>query len=63
MPGGMAYPCTGGKESGWTKIAITIDDKILKQVDDLVESRQLPNLCKTIQDDVAEDDGHTCSRF
>lgn len=37
-----------------SKIAITIDDKILKQLDNLVKSKQFPNRSKAIQDAVAE---------
>lgn len=37
-----------------SKIAITIDDKILKQLDNLVKARHFPNRSKAIQDAVAE---------
>ncbi len=37
-----------------SKIAITIDDKILKQLDSLVKLRRFPNRSKAIQDAVAE---------
>jgi metal-responsive CopG/Arc/MetJ family transcriptional regulator len=37
-----------------SKIAITIDDKILKQIDVLVKSKYFPNRSKAIQDAVAE---------
>lgn len=37
-----------------SKIAITIDDKILKQIDILVKSKYFPNRSKAIQDAVAE---------
>jgi metal-responsive CopG/Arc/MetJ family transcriptional regulator len=37
-----------------SKIAITIDDKILKQLDNLVKSKQFPNRSKAIQDAIAE---------
>ncbi|MBS1237559.1 MAG: hypothetical protein H6R37_803 [Deltaproteobacteria bacterium] len=37
-----------------SKIAITIDDKLLKQLDDMVKSRGLPNRSKAIQEAVAD---------
>jgi len=37
-----------------SKIAITIDDKILKQIDILVKSKYFPNRSKAIQEAVAE---------
>jgi len=37
-----------------SKIAITIDDKILKQIDVLVKSKYFPNRSKAIQEAVAE---------
>jgi len=37
-----------------SKIAITIDDKLLKQIDILVKSKHFPNRSKAIQDAVAE---------
>lgn len=37
-----------------SKIAITLDDKILKQVDILVRSKRFPNRSKAIQVAVAE---------
>lgn len=37
-----------------SKIAITIDDKILKQLDNLVKSKRFANRSKAIQDAVAE---------
>jgi Arc/MetJ-type ribon-helix-helix transcriptional regulator len=37
-----------------SKIAITIDDKILKRIDRLVKSRVFPNRSKAIQEAVAE---------
>ncbi len=37
-----------------SKIAITIDDKVLKQIDNLVKSKYFPNRSKAIQDAVAE---------
>jgi metal-responsive CopG/Arc/MetJ family transcriptional regulator len=37
-----------------SKIAITIDDNILRQLDNLVKSRRFPNRSKAIQDAVAE---------
>ncbi len=37
-----------------SKIAITIDDNLLKQLDNLVRSKQFPNRSKAIQDAVAE---------
>jgi metal-responsive CopG/Arc/MetJ family transcriptional regulator len=37
-----------------SKIAITIDDNLLKQLDDMVKSRGLPNRSKAIQEAVAD---------
>ena len=37
-----------------SKIAITIDDKVLKQLDDMVKSREFPNRSKAIQEAVAD---------
>ena len=37
-----------------SKIAITIDDKMLKQIDILVKSKFFPNRSKAIQEAVAE---------
>lgn len=37
-----------------SKIAITIDDRILKQLDILVKSKYFPNRSKAIQEAVAE---------
>jgi metal-responsive CopG/Arc/MetJ family transcriptional regulator len=37
-----------------SKIAITIDDKVLKQLDNLVKAKHFPNRSKAIQDAVAE---------
>ena len=37
-----------------SKIAITIDDKILKQIDILVKSKYFPNRSKAIQEAVCE---------
>jgi metal-responsive CopG/Arc/MetJ family transcriptional regulator len=37
-----------------SKIAITIDDKMLKQIDILVKSKYFPNRSKAIQEAVAE---------
>jgi metal-responsive CopG/Arc/MetJ family transcriptional regulator len=37
-----------------SKIAITIDDKILKQIDILVKSKYFPNRSKAIQEAVTE---------
>ena len=37
-----------------SKIAITIDDKMLKQIDNLVQSKYFPNRSKVTQDAVAE---------
>jgi len=37
-----------------SKIAITIDDKLLKQLDYLVNSRVFPNRSKAIQEAVAD---------
>jgi len=37
-----------------SKIAITIDDKILKQIDILVKSKCFPNRSKAIQEAVTE---------
>ena len=37
-----------------SKIAITIDDKMLKQIDFLVKSKYFPNRSKAIQEAVAE---------
>ena len=37
-----------------SKIAITIDDKLLKQLDLMVQSRMFPNRSKAIQEAVAD---------
>jgi Arc/MetJ-type ribon-helix-helix transcriptional regulator len=37
-----------------SKIAITIDDNLLKQLDDMVKSKGFPNRSKAIQEAVAE---------
>ena len=37
-----------------SKIAITIDDKMLKQIDILIQSNYFPNRSKAIQEAVAE---------
>jgi len=37
-----------------SKIAITLDDKMLKQIDILVKSKYFPNRSKAIQEAVAE---------
>ena len=37
-----------------SKIAITIDDKMLKQIDMLIKSKYFPNRSKAIQEAVAE---------
>jgi metal-responsive CopG/Arc/MetJ family transcriptional regulator len=37
-----------------SKIAITIDDKMLKQIDILIKSRYFPNRSRAIQEAVAE---------
>jgi metal-responsive CopG/Arc/MetJ family transcriptional regulator len=37
-----------------SKIAITIDDNLLKQLDSLVKSREFPNRSKAIQEAVAD---------
>ena len=37
-----------------SKIAITIDDKMLKQLDRLVKARLFPNRSKAIQEAIAE---------
>jgi len=37
-----------------SKIAITIDDKLLKQIDILIKSNYFPNRSKAIQEAVAE---------
>jgi Arc/MetJ-type ribon-helix-helix transcriptional regulator len=50
----MIYRHTGGDEMAASKIAITIDDKLLKQLDYMVKSRGFPNRSKAIQEAVAE---------
>ena len=37
-----------------SKIAITIDNKMLKQIDTLIKSKSFPNRSKAIQEAVAE---------
>jgi metal-responsive CopG/Arc/MetJ family transcriptional regulator len=39
---------------GTSKIAITIDDKLLKQIDLMVQSKVFPNRSKAIQEAVAD---------
>ena len=52
---GMIYCHTGGNAKlAASKIAITIDSKLLKQIDLMVESRIFPNRSKAIQEAVAD---------
>ena len=51
---GMIYYHTGGDIMGTSKIAITIDDKLVKQLDNLVNSQVFPNRSKAIQKAVEE---------
>jgi metal-responsive CopG/Arc/MetJ family transcriptional regulator len=37
-----------------SKIAITIDDKNLKEIDNLIKAKRFPNRSKTIQEAVCE---------
>ena len=51
----MIYCHTGGNQKlAAAKIAITIDTKLLKQIDSMVESRIFPNRSKAIQEAVAD---------
>jgi Arc/MetJ-type ribon-helix-helix transcriptional regulator len=51
---GMIYYHTGGDIMAASKIAITIDDKLVKQLDNLVNSQVFPNRSKAIQKAVEE---------
>jgi metal-responsive CopG/Arc/MetJ family transcriptional regulator len=48
------YHAIGGDKMAVSKIAITIDENLLKEVDMLVESKVFPNRSKAIQESVAE---------
>jgi Arc/MetJ-type ribon-helix-helix transcriptional regulator len=50
----MIYYHTGGDIMAASKIAITIDDKLVKQLDNLVNSQVFPNRSKAIQKAVEE---------
>jgi Arc/MetJ-type ribon-helix-helix transcriptional regulator len=51
----MIYCHTGGDQKmAVSKIAITIDDNLLKQLDLMVKSRVFPNRSKAIQEAVAD---------
>jgi Arc/MetJ-type ribon-helix-helix transcriptional regulator len=50
----MIYFHTGGESMGTSKIAITIDDNLVKKLDDLVNSQVFPNRSKAIQKAVEE---------
>ena len=50
----MIYYHTGGDRMAASKIAITIDDKLLKQLDFMVKSGVFPNRSKAIQEAVAD---------
>jgi Arc/MetJ-type ribon-helix-helix transcriptional regulator len=51
---GMIYYHTGGDKMTVSKIAITIDDNTLKQIDVLVKSKLFPNRSKAIQEAITE---------
>jgi Arc/MetJ-type ribon-helix-helix transcriptional regulator len=51
---GMIYCHTGGGKMAASKIAITIDDKLLKQLDLMVTNKVYPNRSKAIQEAVAD---------
>jgi Arc/MetJ-type ribon-helix-helix transcriptional regulator len=48
------YYHTGGENMAASKIAITIDNKVLKRLDYLVKSSRFPNRSKIIQEAVEE---------
>jgi Arc/MetJ-type ribon-helix-helix transcriptional regulator len=50
----MIYYHTGGDNMAASKIAITMDDNILKRLDILVKSRAFPNRSRAIQEAVRE---------
>jgi Arc/MetJ-type ribon-helix-helix transcriptional regulator len=50
----MIYYHTGGETMAASKIAITIDNKVLKRLDYLVKSNRFPNRSKVIQAAVEE---------
>jgi Arc/MetJ-type ribon-helix-helix transcriptional regulator len=50
----MIYYHTGGDIMGASKIAITIDNKLVKRLDDLVNDQVFPNRSKAIQKAVEE---------
>jgi Arc/MetJ-type ribon-helix-helix transcriptional regulator len=51
---GMIYYHTGGDIMAASKIAITIEDNLLKRLDNLVSSQVFPNRSKAIQKAVEE---------
>ena len=51
---GMIYYHTGGDNMATSKIAITIEDNLLKRLDNLVNSQVFPNRSKAIQNAVEE---------
>jgi Arc/MetJ-type ribon-helix-helix transcriptional regulator len=51
---GVTYYHTGVIKMTASKIAITIDDNTLKQLDNLVKSRLFPNRSRAIQEAIAE---------
>ena len=54
MKPGMIYYHTGGDKMPVSKIAITIDNNLLKQIDLLVKSNLFPNRSKAIQEAIAD---------
>jgi len=50
----MIYYHTGGDDMAASKIAITMDDNLLKRLDNLVKSRAFPNRSRAIQEAVRE---------
>lgn len=50
----MIYCNTGGDYLPTSKIAITVDDKLLKHLDFLVKSRIFPNRSRAIQEAIEE---------
>jgi len=50
----MVYYHTGGDGMGTSKIAITLDNDMVKKLDMLVKSNTFPNRSKAIQETVGE---------
>ena len=52
--GGMIYCHTGGCAMGTAKVAITLEEELLKKVDRLVKLRVFPSRSRAIQEAVSD---------